>query len=274
MVKKYVVVSSGFDDLRSREVRFLQEASKLGKVRVCLWSDRMIENHTGQPPKFPFAERLYFVQSIRFVDEVVGIDTPHALNELPQKMLTNTTAWVDDTKGNNPKRLEFCKGTGIEYKVIRERALKDFPKIFKSIAINRNEPRVIVTGCYDWLHSGHVRFFEEAAAYGKLYVAIGNDENVRMLKGEGHPLFNQQERLYMVSSIRYVYRAMITTGKGWLDAEPEIKKIKPTFYIVNEDGDKPEKREYCLKNNIRYIVLKRKPKEGLPRRQSTDLRGF
>ncbi len=270
----YVVVSGAFDDLRSREVRFLQEASKLGNVRVCLWSDRMIVNKTGAPPKFPFSERLYFVQAIRFVDEVIAIDTPWSLHQLPQKMLTNVTAWVDDTKGNNPERLEFCKHLGIAYTIIKERKLQFFPKIFKSLNLRHKGPRIIVTGCYDWLHSGHIRFFEEASSYGKLYVAVGNDDNIKALKGEGHPMFKQDERLYMVSAIRYVHCAMLTSGKGWLDAEPEIRRIRPQFYIVNEDGDKPEKREYCAKQKIRYVVLKRKPKEGLPSRQSTNLRGF
>jgi hypothetical protein len=59
-----------------------------------------------------------------------------------------------------------------------------------------------------------------------------------------------------------------------MDAEPEINLIKPDVYVVNEDGDKPEKRVFCQQHGIEYIVLKRIPKEGLPRRQSTDLRGF
>ena len=46
------------------------------------------------------------------------------------------------------------------------------------------------------------------------------------------------------------------------------------MYVVNEDGDKPEKREFCRAHGLEYVVLKRTPKEGLPRRQSTDLRGF
>ena len=50
---------------------------------------------------------------------------------------------------------------------------------------------VIVTGCYDWFHSGHVRFFEEVSAYGDLYVIVGHDANIRLLKGDGHPLFSQ-----------------------------------------------------------------------------------
>ena len=59
-----------------------------------------------------------------------------------------------------------------------------------------------------------------------------------------------------------------------MDAEPEIARIQPHRYAVNEDGDKPEKRAFCEKHGLEYIVLKRTPKPGLPRRQSTDLRGF
>ena len=134
--------------------------------------------------------------------------------------------------------------------------------------------KVIVTGCYDWFHSGHVRFFEEVSQLGELYVVVGHDANIRLLKGEGHPFYGQDERRYMAGSIRYVHQALISTGDGWLDAEPEIQRIQPDIYAVNEDGDRPEKREYCQAHGIDYRVLKRLPKEGLPRRQSTDLRGF
>ena len=87
-------------------------------------------------------------------------------------------------------------------------------------------------------------------------------------------MFPQEERLYRVQAIRFVKKALISTGKGWLDAEPEILKIKPDIFAVNEDGDKPEKRRFCLEHKIEYKVLKRKPKPGLPVRISTDLRGF
>ena len=79
---------------------------------------------------------------------------------------------------------------------------------------------------------------------------------------------------YMVGSIRYVAQALISTGHGWLDAEPEIERLKPDIYAVNEDGDKPEKRTYCREHGIEYVVLKRLPKAGLPRRESTKMRGF
>ena len=109
---------------------------------------------------------------------------------------------------------------------------------------------------------------------GDLYVVVGHDANIRLLKGQGHPLFPEAERRDMAGAVRYVKQALVATGDGWLDAEPEIKRLRPDIYAVNHDGDRPEKRAYCQAHGIEYRVLERIPKEGLPRRQSTNLRGF
>ena len=98
---------------------------------------------------------------------------------------------------------------------------------------------------------------------GDLYVVAGNDVNVEHLKGTGHPMFKEDERRYIVGSIRFVKQALISTGMGWMDAEPQIALVKPDIYLVNEDGDKPEKRAFCAEHGLEYVVLKRLPKEGL-----------
>jgi len=59
-----------------------------------------------------------------------------------------------------------------------------------------------------------------------------------------------------------------------LDADPEIRQLRPDLYVVNEDGDRGGKREYCQQLGIEYRVLKRVPAPGLPARSSTELRGF
>ena len=41
---------------------------------------------------------------------------------------------------------------------------------------------VMVSGCYDLLHAGHVAFFKTAAKYGKLHVYVGQDQNIKFLK--------------------------------------------------------------------------------------------
>jgi glycerol-3-phosphate cytidylyltransferase len=69
-----VLVTGSFDDLRSRHVRFLEEASKHGPLTVLLWSDALVEALTGRPPKFPLKERRYLLDAIRFVHHSVVID--------------------------------------------------------------------------------------------------------------------------------------------------------------------------------------------------------
>jgi len=131
--------------------------------------------------------------------------------------------------------------------------------------------KVLVSGCFDLLHSGHVRFLESAKEYGDLYVAVGSDKNVKLLKGKT-PLFNEKERLYMIKSLKYVKDAFIPSGEGYLDFFPEMKNIKPDIFIVNEDGDKKEKKKACEELGIKYVVLKRIPLDGLPYRSSSIIR--
>ncbi len=262
--------------MRSPGVRFLEEAARLGSLTVLLWSDEALQMLTGQPPHFPQEERAYLVGSIRYVSQVKIVAAPGDPYGLPQEALgSKPECWVVDEAGDDARKRAYCQAHGLDYRVIRASQLMQFPALaYQPLGEPSTRRKVVVTGCYDWFHSGHVRFFEVCAGLGDLYVVVGSDPNVRLLKGEGHPLFPQDERRYMVHSVRYVHQALISSGQGWMDAEPEIAVIKPDMYAVNEDGDKPEKRRFCEEHGIEYVVLQRTPKEGLPRRQSTDLRGF
>ena len=134
-----------------------------------------------------------------------------------------------------------------------------------------SSPKVFVSGCYDMLHSGHVAFFEEAASYGDLYVGLGSDQTIWELKGR-RTINNEQERLYMVKSIRHVKDAWINSGSGIMDFEKEVRELKPDIFFVNSDGYTPEKEAFCKKLGIELIVSKRIPSEGLPVRSTTALR--
>lgn len=131
--------------------------------------------------------------------------------------------------------------------------------------------KVFVSGCFDVLHSGHIRFFEEASQYGDLYVSIGSDKTVEELKHRP-TLYNEQERLYMVSALRYVHQAFVAQGSGKLDFLKELENIKPDIFFVNSDGDSPEKRQAVESLGIRYVVSNRIPKDLLPVRSTTAIR--
>ena len=131
--------------------------------------------------------------------------------------------------------------------------------------------KVFVSGCYDLLHSGHVEFFRQAAEYGDLYVGIGSDNTI--LKYKNHQtVYKEQERLFMVKSIRYVKDAYINQGSGIMDFVPTIDIVKPDILVVNEDGSNDDKRRFCQEHGIEYVVLKRTPAEGLEARSSTSLK--
>ena len=131
--------------------------------------------------------------------------------------------------------------------------------------------KVFVTGCFDMLHSGHIRFLQEAAGYGELHVGLGSDQTVKELKGR-YPVNNQTERKYMIEALRCVKACLINSGSGTMDFLRELRKVRPDVFVVNEEGNVPAKFELCKRMGIRYLVLKRTPEKGLPPRSTTTLR--
>ncbi len=131
--------------------------------------------------------------------------------------------------------------------------------------------KVFVSGCYDLLHSGHIEFFRQAAEYGELYVGIGSDKTILNYKHH-NTTYSEEERLFMVKSIRYVKEAYINAGSGILDFIPTLDIVKPDILVVNSDGDSESKRKLCKECGIEYIVLDRTPYKGLEARSSTDLK--
>ncbi|MGA2261590.1 MAG: L-rhamnose mutarotase [Acidobacteriota bacterium] len=152
----------------------------------------------------------------------------------------------------------------------RQAGFQEMKEVFHTDGLP-GKKKVIVTGCFDLLHSGHLAFLKEAAGYGDLYVCIGNDENVSSLKGR-YPINSQEERHFMLSSLACVKECRINSGTGIIDFLKEMDDIGPDIFIVNEDGNTPTKVELCRHKGIEYIVLKRIPYGNLPIRSTTALK--
>jgi len=133
------------------------------------------------------------------------------------------------------------------------------------------QKKVMVTGCFDMVHSGHVAFLNEAKKLGEVYACIGNDENVFGLKGR-YPINHQFERKYMLENLSAVKECKINKGMGIIDFLEEMDEIKPDVFLVNEDGATPEKAKICAERGIEYKIFKRVPHGDLPVRSTTSLR--
>lgn len=131
--------------------------------------------------------------------------------------------------------------------------------------------KVFVSGCFDLLHSGHIEFLNEAARFGDLYVAIGSDRTMYDLKGYP-PVNSEAERLFMVKSVGCVRDAFVSNGLGILDFKDEMVRVRPDIFVVNEDGNMPEKRALCESLGVEYCILRRDPHPGLAPRSSSAMR--
>ena len=71
----------------------------------------------------------------------------------------------------------------------------------------REESRKLVftNGCFDILHSGHVRYLQTAAGFGDILVlGLNSDASVRKLKGPRRPIVTQADRAYLLSAIEAI----------------------------------------------------------------------
>ncbi|MCX6958339.1 MAG: D-glycero-beta-D-manno-heptose 1-phosphate adenylyltransferase [Verrucomicrobiae bacterium] len=92
---------------------------------------------------------------------------------------------------------------------------------------------VLTNGCFDLLHTGHVRYLEQARALGDaLIVAVNSDRSVQELKGPTRPLNSEQDRAEVLAALRCVDHVTIFDE---LRVTEVIQKLKPAIYAKGGD---------------------------------------
>ena len=100
-------------------------------------------------------------------------------------------------------------------------------------AASRNLRIVLANGCFDLLHVGHVRYFEDARSRGGvLVVALNTDESVRALKGPGRPLMPLAERAELVAALSCVD---YVTSFAERDLEATLRELRPDVHAKGTD---------------------------------------
>lgn len=111
---------------------------------------------------------------------------------------------------------------------------------------------ILICGCFDLFHVGHLHLLKQASKFGKLWVAIGDDESIRDLKGEGRPVIPAEERQEMIHSQSEVYTTHVFHFKeNPMDAHRELLRwSKPDMYAEGPDHNNvamyPLLEEACI----------------------------
>lgn len=72
--------------------------------------------------------------------------------------------------------------------------------------LKKNKKKVVFTnGCFDLIHGGHVDYLTKAKQLGDiLIVGLNSDASVKRIKGDKRPILLQDERAFIISSIKPV----------------------------------------------------------------------
>lgn len=123
---------------------------------------------------------------------------------------------------------------------------------------------VLVGGCFDFIHFGHISFLTEAKKLGDwLIIALESDENVRRMKGEGRPIHNQTQRKEMLEALSCVDEVIalppMHTHQEYFDL---VTRVNPQIIAITEgDSLETNKREQATKVGAKLVVI---PKVSTP----------
>ncbi|MFP3163215.1 DUF357 domain-containing protein [Acidianus hospitalis] len=105
------------------------------------------------------------------------------------------------------------------------------------LIINNKDPdsdiskKVFVGGTFDIIHPGHIEFLREASRLGRVYVSVARDKNSEKIKGR-KPINDEEQRLEVVKSIRYVYDAFLGDEKDFIKS---VERVKPDIIFLGPD---------------------------------------
>lgn len=132
-----------------------------------------------------------------------------------------------------------------------------------------NQGKTVLTfGVYDMLHIGHILLFKRAKEYGdKLIAAVQDGEVILKYKPDTRVIYTTEERLYMVSTIRYVDEVAL-----YRDVDTDIRSFEFDVLVLGQDQNHAGFQravEWCRENGKEVVRLPRT--EGI---SSTLLREY
>ena len=112
------------------------------------------------------------------------------------------------------------------------KALDDLISIVRQ-AKSGGRTTVFTNGCFDILHSGHVKLLEKCREAGDvLVVGLNSDRSVGRLKGPGRPIVPQDQRAQVVAALESVDYVVVFDE---LDPLAVITAIVPDVLIKGGD---------------------------------------
>lgn len=106
--------------------------------------------------------------------------------------------------------------------------------------LNKNNKRIVlVGGCFDILHVGHIQFLQGARQQGDMVmVLLEDDESIRKRKGEGRPINSQKERAEILAALSSTdYIVLLPHLKTNEEYDMLTQSIKPAIIATTKNDE-------------------------------------
>lgn len=135
-------------------------------------------------------------------------------------------------------------------------SLKELSKLAK---FTRGDNSVVlVGGCFDILHIGHLRFLKKAKNLGRhLVILLESDEKVKKLKGSSRPWHKQDERAEMLASLEMVDSIILLKNSPQeTDYRNIILTVNPQIIAVTQnDRNMQIKKEHTKSVGADFRII-------------------
>lgn len=117
----------------------------------------------------------------------------------------------------------------MDYKIKKPAVLSKILSRLRS----KGERIVFTNGCFDIIHRGHIKYLSKAKKMGDaLVVGLNSDLSVRLIKGRGRPINNEDDRAAVLASLYFVDYVTLFS-----EPTPEnlIRRIRPDILVKGGD---------------------------------------
>lgn len=130
-------------------------------------------------------------------------------------------------------------------------------KKISQILIKQNKKIVLVGGCFDLVHLGHLIFLQKAKSIGDiLIVLLESDQTIHRLKGDNRPINSQINRAKFLSFLNFVdFIVLLPEFKTNEQYQDLIKQIKPNIIAITSGDPNLQLKTNTIKSTSAKIVV-------------------